>query len=329
MAIRQIISQTFERIKAIRLSNNIISYLICVAIASIVWLLSTLNKDYTTELTYPVKYINLPEDKYPLSELPAQLRLEVQAKGFVLLSYRLKTSFLPITINFNTYSKHLKDNKDIFEYTLYTDDIKDKMSSQIDSDIKLLNIYPESIEFQFATAKQKKVAIRPNIDYTLKQQYILTQMTAIPDSISVSGPALIIDTLQYIATEPLHLKKLSKNTSRTLNLASSPNLYFKAETVEVLLEIEQFTEMKRTLPITILNIPDSMNIRLFPPQINISYDIGLSKYDQVSDQDFVFSVDYPKNSKTDFLEVKITQSPDFVKNISYSPKQVEYILEKK
>ena len=43
---------------------------------------------------------------------------------------------------------------------------------------------------------------------------------------------------------------------------------------------------------------------------------------------FVFA-DYPKNADVTYLEVKVVKAPDYIKNLSYTPQKVEYILEKK
>ena len=51
--------QQIQQFKEKYLNRNIVSYLICVVIASILWFLNTLSKDYLTEITYPVKYTNL------------------------------------------------------------------------------------------------------------------------------------------------------------------------------------------------------------------------------------------------------------------------------
>lgn len=329
MSLLQALTRELKKMKKIRLDRNIISYLICVVIASILWFLNVLNKDYAAELTYPIKYTNFPEGKYPVLKLPSQIQLEVKAKGFALLGHRIKTSFLPVTFNFSTYSNHLQKKNNIYEYTLNTGDIKDKIGNQLSSGIKLLNIYPEEIVFRFADAQQKKIAVHPVLDYSLKRQHILNRVITIPDSIWVSGPALVIDTLQYVTTYPLQIKNVNKNLKRKLELVPVPECTFAEESVEVQLEVEQFTESRKTIPITALSVPDSMNIRLFPPQVNISYEIGLSKYDQVSDDNFVFSVRYPKNSNVTYLEVKPSKVPDFIKNLSYSPQKVEFILEKK
>ncbi len=329
MSFFQTLTNEMHKLKEIRLNRNIISYLICVIIASILWFLNALNKDYSAELSFPVKYINFPEGKYPAAKLPSQMQLEVKAKGFALLGYRIKTSFLPITFNVSTYSNHLQENKGIYEYTLNTDDIKDKIGSQLSSDIKLVNIYPEEIIFKFATSKCKKIAIHPDLIYTLKRQYILNNIITQPDSIEVCGPAFIVDTLQYISTESWQLKELKKNTDKKLTLIPIPDCYFKEKSVEVSVEVEQFTEAKRTIPVTPTGVPDSMLIRLFPSSVNISYEVGLSKYEKISDKDFVFSVDYPKAATTNYLEINVNKQPGFIKNLSYSPQKVEYILEKK
>lgn len=329
MSAAQLISYTIKKIKEFRLSQNIISYLFCVVIASVFWLLNELNKDYSVELTYPVKYTNFPEGKFPVVQLPEELRIEVKAKGFSLLGYRLKTSFLPITCNVGSYTNALQQDREVLEFTINTNDIKDRIGAQISPDIKLLKIYPEEILFRLAVAKRRKAAVRPTLDYTLKRQYILNHVATNPDSVWVSGPASVVDTLKYIATAPLHLKELSKNTKRRLELLPPSACSLDEASAEVSIEVEQFTEARRTLPVTARHVPDSMNIRLFPSYVDISYEIGLSKYEQVTDHDFLFSVEYPKDPTINFLEVKAVRVPSFIKNLTYSPQRVEYILERK
>lgn len=329
MSVIKALGHELIKLKDFRPNRNIITYLICVVIASILWFLNALNKDYSAELSYPVKYINFPEGKYSVIKLPSQLQLEVKAKGFALLGHHIKTSFLPITFNVSTYSHHLKNKDGIYEYILNTNDIKDKIGSQLSSGIKLLSVNPEEIIFRFADARQKKVAVKPDVRYTLKRQYILNRISASPDSVWVSGPAPVIDTLRYVTTEPLNFKEVGREVSRSVHLAPLPECSVQDQNINVTLEVEQFTEAKRTLPIVAERVPESMNMRLFPPTVNISYEVGLSKYDQVKDSDFVIAVVYPKDTNTPFLEVQVRKAPAFITNLTYTPQKVEYILEKK
>ena len=125
------------------------------------------------------------------------------------------------------------------------------------------------------------------------------------------------------------VKDLSRTTSKTLKLADVEYCHLNLNSTKVTLEVEQFTESRRTVAITPRLAPDSINMRLFPSTLNISYDVGLSKYDQVSDNDFLFAVDYPQNADTAYLEVKVVKAPAFIKDLKFTPQKVEFLLEKK
>ena len=313
----------------LRIDRNIITYLICVVIATILWFLNALNKDYTAVISYPVKYVNLPQGKHLVTDLPSTLSLEVRAKGFALLGHRISTSFLPITFNVNTYSNHLLEKDEVFEYTLNTNEIKDKISNQLNTEIKLLDITPATIEFKFAQSVEKMIAVRPVVNYTLKRQYILNQITATPDSILVSGPATIIDTLQYVSTKSIRLKDLGKSVSKEVELTPLRGCTVDDVTIKLDLQVEQFTETKKTVKLRARNVPESLYLRLFPDNINITYDVGLSNYEKISNQDFEFYVDYNQTTSSSFLDVKVGKTPAYIKNLVHSPQKVEYIIERK
>lgn len=326
-----IVKQFTEFLKKsnLRIDRNIITYLICVVIATILWFLNALNKDYSAVISYPVKYVNLPQGKHLISDLPSTLSLEVRAKGFALLGHRISTSFLPITFNVNTYSNHLLEKDEVFEYTLNTNEIKDKIGNQLNTEIKLLDITPATIEFKFAQSVEKKVAVRPVVNYTLKRQYILNQITATPDSVLVSGPATIIDTLRYISTKSLRLKDLGKSVTKEVELTPLRGCTVDDATVKLDLQVEQFTETKKTIRLQARHVPGSFYLRLFPDNVNITYDVGLSNYEKITNQDFEFYVDYDQTKSSSYLDVKVGKTPAFIKNLVFSPQKVEYIIERK
>ena len=64
------------------------------------WLLQTLNNDYETEFSVPVRLRNVPENVVVTSEPVSKLRVRVKDKGTALLNYMLGKSFYPINIDF-------------------------------------------------------------------------------------------------------------------------------------------------------------------------------------------------------------------------------------
>lgn len=327
---KKTVSRYLKKFPVHRLDRNILSYGICVIIASILWLLNALNKDYTSEISYPVKYTDLPKGKYVVSDLPEHITLEVKAKGFSLLGYQISTSFQPITFAVNAYSNHNVEKNDVMEYTLHLNRIKDKIVNQLSSDIKLQNIKPEEINFRFSKSAVKKVPVQPVVDYTLEKQYILKdRITALPDSIEVSGPALIVDTLQYIYTEPWTIRNVNRNASRNVALAEQPGVRFEEEEIKINLQVERFTEARKNIPISVVNLPKNRDMKLFPASVDVTYDIGLSQYDKVTEKDFRFVVDYRKWADSSYAQIEVAESPSFIKDLKFTPQKVEFILEEK
>lgn len=321
-----------DRIKNFQfhIDRKIISYGICVVIASILWFLNALNKDYTSKISYPVKYTDFPEGKFLVSDLPQNMTLEVKAKGFALIAYQIRTSFQPIIININNSSHHSLEKNNIFKYTLNLNDIKDKISAQLHSGIKLLGIQPGKIDLTFSPAVSKKIAVYPVVHYTLKQQYILKNgIQCTPDSILASGPAQIMDTLQYIYTDPWDAGEIKKERTQTVTLSPVHGIQFNDTKIKIEMQPERYTEAGSTIPIQVLNLPDSLKIRLFPETVEITYDIGLSQYDAVKDSDFAFTVDYKKIKAGALLPVQVTRTPAYIKDLRYTPQKVEFILETK
>ena len=298
----------------LHIKRNVVTYGICVTIATVLWFLNALNKEYTTEITYPIKYTELPKGKLLVSEPPKEMTLAIKAHGFALLRYSISTSFLPIVLNVSSLL-----------------DKKDRISTQLNTDIQLISIKPESITFKFSRFESKRVPVIPRVEYTLKRQYMLkNDISVTPNHVDISGPASILDTLKAVYTEPISLKNLSKEVTKTVSFEEIYGTQINENDAKVKIEVERFTESKKTVPLVVKNLPDSLLIRLFPHSIDVTFDVGLSRYEVVSDTSFSFYVDYNqiKNNPAS-LKIEIERSPRHIKDLVFTPETVEYLIEKK
>lgn len=304
-------------------------YLICVIIATLLWLMNALNQDYAAELNYPVRYINIPPDKYAANHFPTELQVSVRTKGFTLLGHRARTSFRPITFNYNNFSQSMQRKGQIYECRLGGNELKERVAGQISSEMKLVGVAPEELVFQFAAASIKKVPVRPRVSYTLKRQHILNGIRVVPDSVTVSGPEVYIDTLQAVYTESWILKDIRKQEQRELHLEEMEHCVVPKEPVKVTLDVEQFTEARRRLMIHPEGVPSHVNMQLFPGVVEVVYEVGLSRYHEIKDSDFLIAVDYPTDLDAPYLDVKVKKAPEYIKDLKFSPQTVEFFLEKK
>jgi YbbR domain-containing protein len=151
-----------------------------------------------------------------------------------------------------------------------------------------------------------------------------------PDSILVSGPDYIIDTLSGLETLTTDLGVISRSKVLAVDMKESKNLYFKQNKVKVSFDIEQFTEKTIQVPITISNLPENLTLQTFPPNIQLICQVGLSNYEKLQSNYFKAQVDFKEISQavSDRLKVDLVKQPEFIRVVNFSPKTVEYLIEK-
>lgn len=330
----------FEKIHAFLSVENLIKhrkllvYFIFVAIASIFWLLSALSKNYQTQIMYPVRFVNLPNDKVLINELPDFLSLSVDGYGFTLLRYKVKRSIVPVSIDISKnelFQVPGKSNK----YFIPSRYLIKQVSSRISDDVKVLEIQPDSIVFDFTKMISKKVALKPDISYTTDRQFLVKRKPwCEPDSLLLSGPKSILDEVDYCLTKHLDVEDLNSSIQRSVGVKAIEGIKLSTKRVNVFIEVEKFTEATLRVPIEIINMPDSLQLKTFPDEISVSYKVALSDFDKVKPYQFRAVVNYkgvPSGSNSDFhkMRVELKKFPSFVRSISYNPKQVDYLFQKK
>ena len=151
-----------------------------------------------------------------------------------------------------------------------------------------------------------------------------------PESILVRGPREILDTLKFIYTKPIELKNLSHTVKRDVDLVILPELKSELDEVMVQINVEQYTEAKFEIPISIINQPDSLLIKTFPAKVKVTCRVGLSQFSKLNNSSFNAVADFTQRTGIIAkLRVILDKVPETVLSVDYFPKDVEYIIERK
>lgn len=324
--------RSFEDLKKITMNKKFVVFLFFVAISTVFWFLNALSKEYTATIDHPIRYYNFPKDKVLVGKLPNYISIKVNAYGFAILreKYRLKTSFDAIDLNVkNLGLRKITGSKS--KYYILTRYEQAKIARQLRKEIKLLEIYPDTIYFDLADIVSKKVNVYPDVDFTLDKQTMLNgEISVEPDSILISGPQTIIDTIDSVKTDFQNFKLLSKLITRNVALQAMDGIIYNTKRVIVTIPAEKFTEKKIKKDIKIKNLPDTLILKLFPNHIDVSYQAALSNFDKISTEDIILSVDFndTKESLSNKLKLQLESYPAEAKKIKYYPTHVEFIIEK-
>ncbi len=79
--------------------------LLCVSGAVVFWLFNALNKEYTTEVNYPVHFVVNDTQEIFTEEPPHKIPLEVTGGGWNLLKYLLQLNLQPVELPVEKVSK--------------------------------------------------------------------------------------------------------------------------------------------------------------------------------------------------------------------------------
>jgi len=318
-------SQLFNRI-----DRKIITYLIFVIIATIFWFINKVGNEFSTTIDYPVTYVNLPSKKVLVSDLPESLHLSINAYGYDILRYKLSTKPYPIIIDAQKFGVDLNKPK-VKQFRLATRYLRENINSQISSEIKVVDIMPDTIYFQFSHLATKKVPIHSDLKLEFEKERMLNGAIAFkPDCISVSGPNSILDTLQYVTTKQQIIKGFNESMQKNVELQEINNLQFDRNQVVAIIPVSKLTEVLFELPIVPINVPDSLKLITFPGTIKLSCSVPFDKYTLTHASDFLVQVDFNDIKKQLGLKLPLilSNSPSQAINISFSPQSVEFILER-
>ncbi|EGV42385.2 YbbR-like domain-containing protein [Bizionia argentinensis JUB59] len=283
-----------------------------------------LSNTYTNTITFQINKVNVPETAVIFDDADKTLRISLKSHGFNLLKYYFKTPKIDIDFSQNmakTDKHYVWNNKSAFL----------DIQSQLKETVDVVRISPDTLLFKYDVNAIKKVPVKINtkINYAIGYD-ILDKFKIVPDSIKIIGPEILVSAVNYIETDTLKLQGVKKDIKTTIALKLPENikqLSFSASKVEVEAKVTKFTEGKLKIPVTVINIPENINLKYYPKKISVYYYTSLENYKTISASDFQIVCDFAEVSQNQsFLIPRITKQPDVLRRVKINHDQIEYII---
>ena len=320
--------KTLEKIRSFllsRMSREFLIFLFFVLVSFTFWLLQVLNDDYETELSIQLKMKNVPENVVITSELPSELKLGVKDRGTVLVNYSLGQTLYPITIDFNEYAG--KGNK--VKIPVHT--LEKRILSQLNQSTKLSYIKPDTLDFIYTRSEAQKLPVTLSGEVKTERQYYISDIILSPDSVMVYAPRDILDTMKVVYTERVDIEEVSDTVRRRVNMMPLKGARFSPSYTDVTFLVDVYSEKTIEVPVEGINFPDNKTLRTFPSKVNVTFQVGLTQFKNVTAEDFSVVVDYEEllENKSDKCNLLLGRSPHFVKHVRIKPQTIDYIIEQK
>ena len=302
-------------------------FLIVLILTTIIWLLIELSKTYTSTVQFKVNYKNIPDTKL-LQNVPVNVvDVIVKAPGFSILSHKIRKGKMSFDLN----DMGIKNSI----HFLIPNAQLSKINSQLSGDLEVINVLKDSIFLDVGKRVSKRVPVIPNLELNYNLGYnLVDKLTLEPDSVEISGPEKLIDTIVKVTTKRVVINEINESINKKLVLVystSNKNMTISTKSIVVKGTVDKFTEGNLSLPVKIINEPNGVTINPFPKEIEITYKVGVSNFSKIDESSFNIVFDYlqyKNDTLIKFLTPKVVKKSDYISSIKMNPSQIEFLIQK-
>jgi YbbR domain-containing protein len=314
------------------IKHDYIVFFFFLILSFIFWYLNSLGKEIESEIRYPVRFVNLPKGRVLIEELPSKLNLYLKGPGYSILKVKFSGNRAPAVLDISTLSYRRIPGSKTLSYYIKTSDLTAKLKNELRSECQIISIKPDTLFFSFDRIVTKNVPVVSGIVVTTDRQYFIKGDIIIdPDSVKISGPSRILDTVTNIRTKYKKLTGVKETLRKNINLSIPDYIVSSTKKVTLTIPAEQFTEAEIVVPVKILNQSDSIDVKIFPDVVTVKGLVAVTDYKKFEEIPFEVILDLNKvNLNTlERIPLELRNVLPFVTSLRITPPDVDFLIEKK
>jgi YbbR-like protein len=314
------------------INREIVVFSFFLLLAFIFWYLNSLGKDIDYDIRYPVRYINLPKQRVLTDDLTARLDIYLKGPGYSILKLRLSGNRSPVILDVSAINYRRVPGSRTLSYYIITSGLISDLKNQLRTECEITSIKPDTLFFSFDRIISKQVQVLPDVEVITEKQYLVKgHIIAQPDTIEITGPKRILDTVKTIKTRLRKLKGVNETITKNFALVTPEECSVSTKKVTLTIPVEQFTEAKINVPVKILNCPDSIIVKIFPDVVSVKCLVAISDFKRIEEIPFEVVLDLSKAdlNSSEKIPVEFRNIPPFVSSLRVTPAKVDFLIEKK
>ncbi len=275
------------------------------------------------EFEIPVRLTNVPERVVVTSPPQEKMRVMLKDHGSMLLQYRYLVDFSPVVIDFSQYDQRSG------HVTILTRELIKQVSKQLSSSTHISSYRPDTLEYYYNYGAYKRVPVRLRGHFKAGGQMRVSSVSVIPDSVSVYALQSVLDTISAAYTTAFEVNDLRTDTEFVVPVHGVRGAKFIPSQIKTKAYVDMITEKTVQVPVEMVNFPATKILRTFPPKVNVTFQVGASKYNTINADNFVIVVSYDEllDNTTGKFVPKLKTIPNGASHVRISPAEVEFVIE--
>ena len=314
-----------KQVAKVFFTKDMATFFLFLCLASAFWFMHTIGTRRAMTVSFDLVYVGIPNDVLITTELPQRVTFSLKNEGQKLMSYYLNADADTLVVDLS--NRFNGSGQVTYDMQLLKSDIQRRLpeSSQIEG------LTPELLTLNYLKLGHKVLPVRLLESIPLAPECVLADsITITPALVTVYAPQAVLDTMHFMAVKPFFIKPIAKTSVFKKSLVALELGHPDVSEVEITVPVELSTEKTLEIPIQGVNFPPTILLRTFPAFVRVTFSIGVSRFNAVTENDFKAEVYYEELEHTKQHQAKVHLSTlhTDVLNVRYAPTEVEFLLEK-
>ena len=293
-----------------------------------VWLIHNLSLRYSDYLSIPVVAKCNIDGHAALSSDKNDVAARCRATGYNILANGFKRNGKSKVVEFSP--AHVRPVKDDLYYILPSE-LQEYAHLIYGDDVTVEHFVSDTLFFHFPFEDHKRVPVQLVTSISLLPQYMQVGETDIkPDSVTIYGERLKLETIDRVYTSPVKVYDLSEDLIGVVDIEKIRGVRMSSPQVQFGIDVSRFVEIVETFPVTAVNVPADKQLNIYPSTVTVTFrtTFPLAEDPLVSSKFYVDYNDFAA-SRNGKCKVYISTRPKGLINYETEPSMLECVLEEK
>lgn len=251
--------------------RKFLTYIVFVVIATLFWLILSLNDNIQDDFDVRVTIRNVPDSVTFITDPPSSIHIVVRDRGTILWRTGL-FSRPSVELNFRDFA-----SDGVFKVS--KSELNAELKDIFGSGANIISSSIESINISYTTQPGRKVPVYVIADFSSEAGKIIYGKPLVtPASVEIFTTRVEMDTISKVFSEKIVKNDLKESTEFRVKLKSIPGVKMKPEYVVVKVKVETLVKRQSTVNINVDNLPEGFDLLLFPSVANVEYYVPMSDF---------------------------------------------------
>jgi len=287
------------------------------------WFMVTTSKDYTTQIKIPLEVSRLAKGKTLLEPIASEVTMEIRGSGQSIIAFYLYESRFKLKL-----PDVDRDTKLTLSNHLVFLDLPSRLNLEV---VEILEPKLVNLKVDDFVVSQKPVQFYGLVD--TEPGYIVLDTIYSSDSVSISGPKSIIDTIKFISTEKSEYKNQKYAFNNRLKLKSpvSELININPNEIDVQFEIQRIVErVVYDIPVKIRNVPKNLLVESIPDSLSLRVKGGEKNVEKLNSEEILAEIDFELQYKPEQSDYPVRiKTPPEISWLESSPKTFKLTVKRK